>query len=168
MQKVNVCWNKQDYENLDYTPSDVFRREDMANYDNDIYKISLGNDMYYQPNPLPKFVNNILAQFPYRIKTAGINRMIPGKVLPLHQDLYTRFAQVFGVDDIQKIDRYIVFLEDSKTGHYMQVGSKIINEWKSGDVISWQGKEYHAAFNLGYENRYTLQITCYDKINETS
>ncbi len=86
--------------------------------------------------------------------------MSPGNVLPLHKDKYKIFMNQNNIKDINSVYRFIIFLEDSKPGHFMQIGNKIFSQWQSGDYVKWQGQTLHAAYNLGSEDRYTLQVTC--------
>ena len=114
---------------------------------------------------MPKFVNKILQLSflkKYKIKSPGFHRFRPGMILPLHMDSYNAFSRMYDINDKEKINRYIFFLENSKLGHMIQVNDKIYNKWNAGDFLKWNGSTPHAAFNLGIENRYTLQITCYE------
>ena len=83
----------------------------------------------------------------------------PGQYFPMHVDLYGTFKQKFNITDTKNIMRYVIFLDDSKDGHFLQVESQIYNKWKKGDCIGWNGSAAHLAANLGVEDRYTLQIT---------
>ena len=44
-----------------------------------------------------------------------------------------------------------------------QVNKTVFADWKRGDVVGWKGSTPHAAYNMGIEHRYTLQVTAYDK-----
>ena len=87
-------------------------------------------------------------------------RMRTGTVLPVHQDLYSKYVKLHGLLGMQdRIYRAIVFLEDWKSGHYSEVNGDPIVNWRAGDVICWNYDLPHAAANIGLEDRYTLQIT---------
>lgn len=88
----------------------------------------------------------------------------PGQYFPMHQDRYGFFSKKYGINDPNQVWRYILFLEDSKPGHILQVGEDIYYQWKAGDCVKWQGTTPHLAANLGIEDRYTLQITGIKKI----
>jgi hypothetical protein len=92
-------------------------------------------------------------------KVYTVHRFAPGAILPFHKDGYKKYQINHGIEDINQIHRIIVFLEDWKDGHILQVESKLYAHWKAGDFVSWHGETLHMAANLGHEDRYTLQIT---------
>jgi hypothetical protein len=87
-------------------------------------------------------------------------RMRTGTVMPTHGDLYKRYIEVFDLQGREHtIRRAIVFLEDWKPGHYLEIMGKPIVDWKAGKVVEWTYDTPHMAANIGLEDRYTLQIT---------
>lgn len=87
-------------------------------------------------------------------------RMRTGTVLPTHGDLYKRYIELFDLEGKKHtIYRALVLLEDWKSGHYLELNSTPIVNWKAGSVVEWQYDTPHMAANLGLEDRYTLQIT---------
>lgn len=87
-------------------------------------------------------------------------RMHTGTVMPEHQDLYKRYIEVFGLQGKESsIRRAIVFLEDWKSGHYLELNGNPIVNWRAGDTVEWHYDTPHMAANIGIEPRYTLQIT---------
>lgn len=92
-------------------------------------------------------------------KGYAVHKMLPGSILPLHRDKYAFYANHHKIIDFNRIVRIIVFLENHKLGHILQVEDTPISEWKAGDYIYWTGKKAHLAANFGNEIRYTLQIT---------
>jgi hypothetical protein len=159
IKNVQVCWNKNDYVNLDYYDPGA-KAEDFPGYNFPTFANNLTNEVYHMPNPMPGFVDKVLAQFDYDIKSPAFNLMKPGQVLPFHKDQYGQYIKKYNLTDITKIQRYIIFLEDAKLGHMFAFEEKVFYNWKAGDVVSWTGQKKHAAYNMGTENRYTLQITC--------
>ena len=164
MHNIQVCWTKQDFINLDYKSLGGYGTPNFVNYSHDVYKKSINNDVYSMPNPMPNFVKKVLKNFSYRIKAVAFNRTPPGNFLPLHYDLYSKFIKKYDIYDPNQIHRFIIFLENSKPGHLMQIENRIIAEWQAGDYVDWYGSTEHAAYNIGWDHRYTLQITCFDKI----
>tara|TARA_B100001093_G_C26788877_1_gene998038 strand:- start:1277 stop:1765 length:489 start_codon:yes stop_codon:yes gene_type:complete len=160
MHKIKVTWKTEDFINLEYISKGGYSSDVFALYSQEIYKKIINNDVYHLPNPMPAFVDTVLKNFDYRIKAPAFNRMSPGNVLPLHKDKYKIFMNQNNIKDINSVYRFIIFLEDSKPGHFMQIGNKIFSQWQSGDYVKWQGQTLHAAYNLGSEDRYTLQVTC--------
>ena len=161
--KIKVCWNIQDFINLDYKTLGGYGSNNYIQYSQDPYKHIINNDVYSMPNPMPKFVNKVTTQFDYDIVAVAFNRTPPGNILPLHSDLYENYVKAYEINDINNIHRYIIFLEDAKIGHMMQIGNNVFTQWKAGDVCSWKGSTLHAAYNMGYEHRYTMQVTCSNK-----
>lgn len=162
MNKIKVCWTQEDFMNLNYDLQGGYGDENMAKYPMPLYEPIIGNWCYHLPNTMPNFVYAVLENFSSQIKTPALNKMSPGQLLPLHKDAYTKFKNVHKIDDVERIQRHIIFLEDSQQGHLMQIEDKWISSWQAGDIISWKGSALHGAYNVGYTNRYTLQITCYD------
>ena len=161
--KIKVCWNIQDFINLDYKTLGGYGSNNYIQYSQDPYKHIINNDVYSMPNPMPKFVDEVTSQFDYDVVAVAFNRTPPGNILPLHSDLYENYVKAYNINDINNIHRYIIFLEDAKIGHIMQIGNNVFTQWKAGDVCSWQGSTLHAAYNMGYEHRYTMQVTCSNK-----
>lgn len=89
----------------------------------------------------------------------------PGEMSPLH---YDRKKHVyFNIDESQldRIKRYIVFLDDQKEGQIFYMAGHLFS-WKSGDVLSWDQIHFqHGSSNFGYEERPTLLVTGLEKIN---
>lgn len=87
-------------------------------------------------------------------------RMSPGTILPVHQDTYKKYIQLFNLQGREKtIRRAIVFLEDWKSGHYLELKGVPVVEWKKGFTVIWNYDEPHMAANMGEHLRYTLQVT---------
>ena len=87
-------------------------------------------------------------------------RMPTGTVLPVHSDLYKRYIEVFDLEGKEHtIRRAIVFLEDWKSGHYLELRGVPMVNWRAGSVVEWAYDTPHMAANIGLEDRYTLQIT---------
>ena len=87
-------------------------------------------------------------------------RMTPGAVLPTHQDTYKKYVELFDlVGQEQTIHRAVIFLEDWKPGHYLEVMDEPVTKWLAGDVVEWYYDTPHMAANVGSAPRYTLQVT---------
>ena len=161
-----ITWKDEDYKNLNYEFKPTYLKEGFEKYSDKTYEHSIGNHIYFLPNPMPEIVKETLDNNyfnKYSIKSAGLHLIKPGMFLPLHKDLYKGFKKAYNIDDfdITKVHRYIIFLEDSKSGHLLQIKNEVVAKWYAGGYLKWTGSELHAAYNLGTENRYTLQVTCY-------
>lgn len=87
-------------------------------------------------------------------------RMTSGTILPKHQDTYKRYVELFNLKGREAtIVRAIIFLEDWKSGHYLEINNVPFVNWKAGDIAHWRYDTPHLAANMGLDPRYTLQIT---------
>ena len=87
-------------------------------------------------------------------------RMSSGTILPVHQDTYTRYIELFDLKGREHtVHRAIVFLENWSSGHYLEINNTPIVKWLAGDVVIWSYDTPHMAANMGLNPRYTLQIT---------
>ena len=161
MNSINVTWTLGQLESLDIKMPNSFAGryslEDGVNPD--ILK-HFGNCGVYRE--LPNFfdLESISKEFSNLVnKSFAIHKMSPGMLLPLHKDNYKHYSEVNNIQDLNTIVRIIVFLQDFKLGHILQVEDTPISSYKAGDYIQWVGQTPHVAGNLGTVDRYTLQIT---------
>lgn len=86
--------------------------------------------------------------------------MTSGTVMPVHQDLYVKYIDLFDLQGQEScIRRALVLLEDWRPGHYLEVDGHPFVNWHAGTVVEWIYDTPHMAANVGLEPRYTLQIT---------
>jgi hypothetical protein len=90
-----------------------------------------------------------------------ITRQNPGNSLPPHVDMYCTYREEkdIPVEDANNVIRYLVFLEDWKTGHFLQFGNSVCCYWEKGDCISWDNGLRHLSTNAGTEPKFAMQIT---------
>jgi hypothetical protein len=87
-------------------------------------------------------------------------RMSSGTILPVHQDLYKRYVELFNLQGKENtIWRAVIFLEDWASGHYLEIDNIPVTKWSAGDMVVWNYDTPHMAANMGLLPRYTLQIT---------
>jgi hypothetical protein len=87
-------------------------------------------------------------------------RMMPGTILPTHQDLYKKYIELFDLEGQEHtIHRAVIFLEDWQPGHYLEAMDCPMVKWRAGDVVEWVYDTPHMAANMGLTPRYTLQVT---------
>ena len=87
-------------------------------------------------------------------------RMPTGTVMPVHQDLYKRYIELFNLKGKESsIRRALVLLEDWQSGHYLEVDGIPYTNWTAGTTVEWIYDTPHMAANIGLADRYTLQIT---------
>jgi hypothetical protein len=86
--------------------------------------------------------------------------MMPGTILPTHQDLYKKYIELFDLEGQEHtIHRAVIFLEDWQPGHYLEALDQPVVKWRAGDVVEWCYDTPHMSANMGSTPRYTLQVT---------
>lgn len=125
----------------------------------DLDKLKIGLHQLKIPYNWMQCVTSVIDTLPIANPTYCIHCLTPGNFLPTHSDLYGYYAKINKVNDIEKIVRFIVFLDDAVPGQILIVGDRVYNNYKKGDVAHWSGTTPHLAANLSEVNRYTLQIT---------
>lgn len=112
-----------------------------------------------QPSWNQKFIEHFSSKGWQDIGTSYY-RMSPGTILPQHGDTYRTYIERFNLENRRhSIHRAIVFLEDWSQGHYLDCMSRAFVHWRAGDVVEWVYDTPHSAANLGFTDRFTLQIT---------
>lgn len=156
-----VPWWNDEYKSLPYesrlftdaTTLDIWRHRYGTN------TLNFGGKVFDMSNPMPNFSKDFFTLMPWTNVSITFYKMITNDVLPLHQDKYSKYKSIFGISDASIIFRCIVFLDDWKSGHYLEVDNTPILNWKKGDYVYWNNDTPHFAGNFGIEPRYTLQIT---------
>jgi hypothetical protein len=107
-----------------------------------------------------KTVIEVFEQMGWQDIGTSYYRMMPGTILPTHQDLYKKYIDLFGLQGQEhSIYRAVIFLEDWQPGHYLEAMDRPIVKWRAGDVVEWVYDTPHMAANMGLTPRYTLQVT---------
>lgn len=132
---------------------DIIDNDSKGRYNSTFTTVQVGRNV---PTSITKYLFDM---FDLKSISFSVQRMLPGMILPYHSDKFGFYlAQNPGIQ-INQIKRVIIFLEDWKAGHISEIDGESHVNWKKGDWISWVGSTPHLAANLGFENRYTLQIT---------
>lgn len=106
-------------------------------------------DMQLPPLDLPKKRKNTFW---------WIVKLKPGEMQNIHIDQF--------LCDAENPVRYSMFLQDWTLGHTFVYEDKMIGGYKAGDLYEWTDPMVeHGAINLGFNNRYTMQISCHDATN---
>lgn len=154
---VPVVWDES-YKHLQYVKQPHTSEEDImwksAGYTHDSYT----GKMYAYPNTMPDWVDEVARFTPLKNCGHTLYRMDTLDIMPVHTDHFQKYTEVFNVSR-EDVRRAVIFLEDWKSGHYFEIGSEAVTNWKAGDCYIWDCDEPHAASNIGTEPRYTLQIT---------
>lgn len=90
-----------------------------------------------------------------------------GSIIPWHCDTYAYFVNKYHVkpEDITRVRRAIVFMEDWTFGQTAQFGRSTLSHWEAGDVYSWDHAAWHGVANFGNQPITVMQVTYYDKTN---
>jgi hypothetical protein len=82
-------------------------------------------------------------------------KLLPGQMQTMHFDPHL-------LNCVNPI-RYTMFLQDWQPGHIFTYDDKMISNYKAGDLYRWDDPMcYHGVVNIGYETRYTFQITTHE------
>ncbi len=164
MDKFNITpfWDDS-FKQLDYTVEAFNNPNDTAQWMELGYPGKFTGAMCDMRRPQPVWNNMFVKYFKRRgWQDVGTSyyRMSSGTILPVHQDTYKRYIELFDLKGREHtIHRAIVFLEDWASGHYLEINNTPIVNWLAGDVVVWPYDTPHMAANMGLIPRYTLQIT---------
>lgn len=160
--KITPFWDNE-YKSLNYKYEPFNDEQSLIKWRSQGYCGTFTGVMCDMRNPQPSWNNKFIEFFSnLGWKNIGTSyyRMDTGTVLPTHQDLYTRYINLFNLQGKEQlIYRAIVFLEDWQSGHYSEYNHRPYVEWQAGNCVFWQYDTPHMAANLGPTSRYTLQIT---------
>jgi hypothetical protein len=82
-------------------------------------------------------------------------KLLPGQMQAMHIDPH--------LIEVKNPVRYTMFLKDFEPGHIFTYDDKMVSNYKAGDVYEWSDPMIvHGVVNIGYNIRYTLQVTAYD------
>lgn len=127
------------------------------------YQAKICGQMCDMRHHLPKWSDifiKIYSELGWKNIGLSFYRMTTGTVMPVHQDLYKRYIELFELQGKeQTIRRALVLLEDWQPGHYLEVNGNPYVQWQAGDTVEWVYDVPHMAANIGLADRYTLQIT---------
>lgn len=156
---INPWW-PDDFKNLNYkfAPfTDLEKVNEWKKFYGDQY--NFGGEAYDMSQLMPEYASPFFNLMGWKDTTITFFKMNCGDLLPIHSDRYTKYRSIFNVSSQSAVSRCIVFLEDWKSGHYIEVDGDPLLPWKKGDYMFWREDTVHFAGNFGIEPRYTLQIT---------
>lgn len=159
---LDVFWDDE-YKHLDYIQEPYNDQRDIAQWLAQGYQPKICGDLAdmrgRQPSWNYKFIEHFERQGWKDIGTSYY-RMTSGTVMPVHQDRYVKYIDLFDLKGKEHtVRRALVLLENWQSGHYLEVlGMPFVN-WCAGQVVEWTYDTPHMAANIGLQDRYTLQIT---------
>jgi hypothetical protein len=160
--KLPVFWDDE-FKRLDYIQEPFNDPVSVARWISQGYQSKVCGDLCDMRHRLPSWASKFIEIYEQQgWKDIGLAfyRMPTGTVMPVHQDLYKRYVEIFNLQGQEKsIRRALLLLEDWKPGHYLEVEGEPFVNWQAGQVVEWIYDALHMAANIGLEDRYSLQIT---------
>ena len=158
----DVFWDDE-YKSLDYTYVPFNDPESVNRWITQGYQSKIIGALADMSGPQPSWNNKFVQHFAdlgWKDIGTAYYRMSTGTVMPVHSDLYKKYVGLYNLQGKEHtIRRAIVFLEDWKPGHYLELNGIPMVDWSAGTVVEWTYDAPHSAANIGLEDRYTLQIT---------
>lgn len=120
----------------------------------------------------PSWVNNVSLLFSSWLKycMVTVNKLTPGCFIPPHRDTLYRIKQKVKNENIDVSKLYPVrinlFLQDKQIGHMFEMEGKFLDDYKQGDYLVITPNKLHSVSNIGYLNRYTMQLTGFTNLEE--
>lgn len=159
---IKRFWDDE-FKTLDYVQEPFNDPDTVARWLDQGYHTKICGDLADMRHRLPAWCQQFVAMYTERgWQNIGLAfyRMPTGTVMPVHQDLYRRYVELFDLQGREhSIRRALLLLEDWQPGHYLEVAGKPYVNWQAGDTVEWVYDVPHMAANIGLKDRYTLQIT---------
>ena len=159
---VPAFWDDE-FIHLDYVNESFNDPESTARWLDQGYANKFTGDMCDMRSAQPSWnpvIIDIFHQMGWQDVGTSYYRMMPGTILPTHQDLYKKYIDIFSLHGQEHtIRRAVIFLQDWQPGHYFEGMGEPVVKWSAGDVVEWCYDTPHLAANMGSAARYTLQIT---------
>jgi hypothetical protein len=100
--------------------------------------------------------------------TLAISMLRPGKFTPPHRDTLFRLKETVSHANIDVSYltpvRVNILLQDKHIGHFLDIdGDQMPNNYVRGDYVIIYPEVIHSCGNIGYTNRYTMQISGFIK-----
>jgi hypothetical protein len=159
---IHKFWDDE-YKSLDYINEPFNDNENTRHWIDLGFPSKFTGDMCDMRSPQPKWNTgfiDIFKEMGWKDVCTSYYRMMPGTILPTHQDLYLKYIDLFNLQGQEHtINRAVVFLEDWTPGHYAEYSDEPFTKWSAGATVEWAYDAPHMAANMGFAPRYTLQIT---------
>lgn len=159
---INPFWDDE-YKNLEYIQEAFNDPVSVSQWLSQGYQAKICGDLCDMRSPQPSWNQwfiDFFTQLGWQDIGTSYYRMTSGTVMPVHNDLYKKYVEIFNLQGKEHaIRRALVLLEDWKPGHYLEVQGEPYVKWTAGTTVVWVYDAPHMAANIGLEPRYTLQIT---------
>lgn len=106
----------------------------------------------------PQWLHDLTEKVPqdFSHSIVSVINIPPGQTIPYHVDKHYLLQKQYGQGDTW---RYLIMLEDWKSGHYFEIENIPYIQWRAGDWIKIHREDWHIAGNMGLEPFYSAQIT---------
>ena len=92
------------------------------------------------------------------VVSVSVIKQEPGNIIPLHRDMFHKITTEYPERMSVKV-RANIFLEDWKSGHFLEFDKKPHTHWKANEGFVFNSLVTHLSANAGLEDKYTLQIS---------
>lgn len=109
--------------------------------------------------------SEVKSQIPIQDHTIGMIKLDPGTTLPWHKDSFYMLRQKRQDWKEQGLIpvRYLIFAEDWKIGHFVQLEDQTVSHWKAGDCWFFCYQTQHLGTNAGLEPMISIQVSGFQK-----
>ena len=90
--------------------------------------------------------------------SVSVIKQEPGNIIPKHRDMFHKITTEFPDRKSMKV-RANIFLEDWKSGHYLEFDEEPCTHWKANEGYILNNQVIHLSANAGLEDKYTLQVS---------
>ena len=90
--------------------------------------------------------------------SVSVIKQEPGNIIPKHRDMFFKIKEKYPNAEAELV-RANIFLEDWKSGHYLEFDEQPYTHWKANEGYLINNEVIHLSANAGLEDKYTLQIS---------
>jgi len=123
-----------------------------------LYYVSENSSIWQMFDDSPDWIKDLALKVPqdFTHHEISVIKILPGNTIPLHQDKHYLLQKKHGVGETW---RYLIFLEDWKSGHYFEISDQPLVDWKAGDWVKFHRSHWHLVGNMGEQPFYSAQVT---------
>jgi len=92
------------------------------------------------------------------VVSVSVIKQEPGNIIPKHRDMFFKIKEQYPNAETELV-RANIFLEDWKSGHYIEFDEQPHTHWKANEGFVLNQEVIHLSANAGLEDKYTLQIS---------
>lgn len=154
--KIDLKISKQDIDSLEFQDRAQCYQQTPQSL---IYYTPHNSSIYQMFDESPAWIHDLARQLPqdFQHHVVSAIKVEPGQTIPLHRDKHYILRSKFTLEG--ETFRYLIFLEDWKSGHYFELQGQPLVEWKAGDWIKFSNDHWHLGGNMGQDPFYSAQVT---------